>query len=112
MRFTSPKPTGGAAFPRFFTHDEATRLLAEMAGSHKLLASLMYGSGLRVMEAVRLRVQDVDFAQSCIFTGLERSEILCHEMTVSNGASKVAECSGSLQRPVRQTRYDQSADLP
>lgn len=57
----------GRRIPTVFTHDEATRVLAEMSGTHKLIASLMYGSGLRVMEAVRLRVQDIDFAQSCIF---------------------------------------------
>ena len=38
-------------------------VLAKLGPLHKLIASLMYGSGLRVMEAVRLRVQDVDFAK-------------------------------------------------
>ncbi len=68
------KTNRGRRLPTVFTHDEATRLLAEMAGSHKLLASLMYGSGLRVMEAVRLRVQDIDFAQSCIFVREAKGE--------------------------------------
>jgi integrase len=44
-----------------FSHEEAMQVLSVMEGDHKLAASLMYGSGLRVMEAVRLRVQDVDF---------------------------------------------------
>lgn len=64
----------GRRIPTVFTHDEATRVLAEMSGTHKLIASLMYGSGLRVMEAVRLRVQDVDFAQSCIFVRESKGE--------------------------------------
>ena len=41
--------------------------ISAMSGDHKLATSLMYGAGLRVMEAVRLRVQDIDFGQSCIF---------------------------------------------
>ncbi|WGL17733.1 integron integrase [Microbulbifer bruguierae] len=51
----------GRKLPVVFTHEEATSVLALMAGSMKLAASLMYGSGLRVMEAARLRVRDLDF---------------------------------------------------
>jgi integron integrase len=36
-------------------------LLAQLEGVHHLVAALLYGSGLRLMEAIRLRVQDVDF---------------------------------------------------
>lgn len=57
----------GRRLPVVFSHDEALRVLAHMSGTHKVAASLMYGSGLRVMEAVRLRVQDVDFANDCLF---------------------------------------------
>lgn len=57
----------GRHLPTVFTHEEAIRVLSFMAGDHRLAASLMYGSGLRVMEAVRLRVQDVDFGSSCLF---------------------------------------------
>jgi integrase len=32
-----------------------------MSGTHHLMASLLYGAGLRLMEAVRLRIKDVDF---------------------------------------------------
>lgn len=53
--------------PTVFSHDEAMQLLSLIEGDHKLAAALMYGSGLRVMEAVRLRVQDVDFANACLF---------------------------------------------
>lgn len=38
-------------------------LLARLSGTHWLMASLIYGSGLRLMEALRLRVKDVDFAR-------------------------------------------------
>lgn len=57
----------GKRLPVVFTHEEAMAVLENMQGHHKLAASLMYGSGLRVMEAVRLRVQDVDFGHQCLF---------------------------------------------
>ncbi len=47
--------------PTVLTRDEVLRLLNQMDGVHKLMAQLLYGSGLRLMECVRLRVQDVDF---------------------------------------------------
>lgn len=40
---------------------EVRRVLAHLTGINELMASLLYGSGLRLMEAVRLRVKDVDF---------------------------------------------------
>jgi len=52
--------------PTVFTADEAKQVLGHMHGLHRLIASLMYGSGLRVMEVVRLRVQDIDFAERCL----------------------------------------------
>jgi integron integrase len=48
--------------PVVLTRAEAERLLAHLTGGRWLLASLMYGSGLRVMECLRLRVKDVDLA--------------------------------------------------
>ncbi|MCA0894741.1 integron integrase [Microbulbifer agarilyticus] len=57
----------GKRLPVVFTHDEAIAVLGGLKGHHKLAASLMYGSGLRVMEAVRLRVQDIDFGHQCLF---------------------------------------------
>ena len=47
--------------PVVMSGKEATALLARMSGVHHLMASIMYGSGLRLMECVRLRVQDIDF---------------------------------------------------
>ncbi|WP_395502925.1 tyrosine-type recombinase/integrase [Ectopseudomonas mendocina] len=42
------------------THEEATALIARLGQPHQLLASLMYGVGLRVVEAARLRIKDID----------------------------------------------------
>lgn len=57
----------GRKLPTVFSHDEAMSVLSNMQGTNRLVASLMYGSGLRVMEAARLRVQDVDFSEPCLF---------------------------------------------
>lgn len=47
--------------PVVFTREEAARVLENLHGTYKLIASLMYGSGLRLMECLRLRVKDIDF---------------------------------------------------
>jgi integron integrase len=47
--------------PVVFTRDEVNRLLGRLEGLHGLLAGLLYGSGLRLMECLRLRVKDIDF---------------------------------------------------
>jgi len=50
--------------PVVLTREEVAALLGEMSGTHWLMASLLYGTGMRLMECVRLRVQDVDFGQN------------------------------------------------
>ena len=52
--------------PTVFTHDEATRVINLLKGLAKLGALLMYGSGLRVSEVARLRVQDVELDRGFI----------------------------------------------
>lgn len=47
--------------PVVFTRDETKRILANLEGTQWLIAALLYGSGLRLMECLRLRVKDVDF---------------------------------------------------
>jgi integron integrase len=46
--------------PEVLTREEIKLLMTHMDGIYKLMAGLMYGAGLRLMEAVRLRVKDVD----------------------------------------------------
>jgi integron integrase len=53
--------------PTVLTKAEVQRLLFEMSGTHQLMAQLLYGCGLRLMECIRLRVQDVDFGQGRLF---------------------------------------------
>ena len=47
--------------PVVLTREETEAVLARLSHNNRLLASLLYGAGLRLMEAVRLRVKDVDF---------------------------------------------------
>ncbi len=47
--------------PVVLTREEVRQLLAHMDGIHHMMASLMYGTGMRLMECVRLRVKDIDF---------------------------------------------------
>jgi site-specific recombinase XerD len=49
-----------AKLPVVFTQAEARAVLSNMHGTPRLMAHLLYGSGLRVMEYVRLRIKDVD----------------------------------------------------
>ncbi len=55
------RPTRPPRVPVVLTRAEAGRLLAQLTGTKWLIASLLYGAGLRVMEGLRLRVKDVDF---------------------------------------------------
>jgi len=59
-----PRAQTSRRVPVVLGRGEVTRLFAEMRGTGLLMAKLMYGSGLRVMECVRLRVKDIDFANS------------------------------------------------
>ena len=49
--------------PVVLTQAETQAVLSRLDGSMWLIASLLYGSGLRIMEALRLRVKDIDFAR-------------------------------------------------
>ncbi len=53
--------TRPAKLPVVFTPAEARAVLAHLKGDYRLMAELLYGAGLRLMECVRLRVKDVDF---------------------------------------------------
>jgi integron integrase len=56
------RPTKPKRVPTVLSKEEAKRVLANMNGIYKMMAQIMYGSGLRLMEVMRLRVKDLDFA--------------------------------------------------
>jgi integron integrase len=52
--------------PTVLTHEEVLRVINHLSGTHKLMAQLLYGSGLRLMECIRLRIKDIDFEYKAI----------------------------------------------
>ena len=52
--------------PTVLTKEETLRLIGCLSGTHQLMAKLIYGSGLRLMECLRLRVKDLDFDHRAI----------------------------------------------
>ena len=77
--------------PVVMTRAEARAVLAEMEGDTWLMASLLYGSGLRLMECLRLRVQDIDVA---------RGEITVRDG--KGGKDRVTMLAESLKAPLAQ----------
>lgn len=76
--------------PVVLTRDEVRAVLAELDGQAWLVASLLYGSGLRLMECLRLRVQDIDFGRG--------------ELTVRDGKGgkdRVTVLPDALRGPLR-----------
>ncbi len=58
-----PRAKAPERVPVVLTAVETRAVLARLRGTHWLIASLLYGAGLRLMEAVRLRVKDVEFSR-------------------------------------------------
>jgi integron integrase len=77
--------------PVVMTRNEVRAVLSRMDGSAWLISSLLYGSGLRIMECLRLRVKDVD---------LERCEILVREG--KGFKDRITMLPASLVQPLKQ----------
>lgn len=90
--------------PVVLTREEVAQVLGHLEGVSWLMASLLYGAGLRLMECLRLRVQDVDLAR--------------REITVRHGKGGKdrrtmlpAACVGALQRQLDVAREVHRRDL-
>jgi integron integrase len=90
--------------PVVLSRDEVQRVLGALDGVHWLMAGLLYGSGMRLMECLRLRVKDVDFARN--------------EITVREGKGRKdrrvplpATLRDGLQRQLARARLLHEADL-
>lgn len=79
--------------PTVLTQEEIQRLLRGIDGLHALMAKLLYGAGLRLMECIRLRIMDVDFGQNRIYVragkgGKDRTTLLpaniCEELQLQS----------------------------
>ncbi|MBW8192576.1 integron integrase [Neiella marina] len=53
--------------PQVLTHHESLSVIHQLSGIHQLVAGLMYGGGLRVSEALRLRIKDFDLERNTVF---------------------------------------------
>jgi len=61
------RPKSRVRLPVVLTHDEVGRLLMALEGvEHRLLGQLLYGTGMRIMEGIRLRVKDIDFERQAV----------------------------------------------
>jgi integron integrase len=92
------------SLPAVLTAEEAGRVLASMRGTPALVAALLYGSGLRLLEALRLRRQDLD---------LERG--LIHVREAKGLRERITILPESLRQPLvdqlRSVRRLHEADL-
>jgi len=61
VRATRPR-----RLPAVLSREEVGALLSHLRGTERLVASILYGGGLRLLEALRLRVKDVDFAANLL----------------------------------------------
>ena len=79
------RPVPKKRIPVVLNCAEVQAILGKLEGQHKLLASLLYGCGLRLMEGLRLRVKDVDFDRNVIIVrdgkgGKDRVVMLPHSL--------------------------------
>ncbi len=76
FRYAKPKQR----LPTVFSHDEALSVINNLSGKYQLISQLLYGSGLRLMECCRLRVQDIDFDQHQLI--IRESKGMKHRQTL------------------------------
>jgi integron integrase len=90
--------------PVVLTREEVRRLVAEMHGVGQLVARLLYGSGLRLLECLRLRVKDVDF---------ERREVTVREGKGAKDRRTMlpATVGAALRRHLEHVRALHDADV-
>src|SRR2546425_2114878 len=89
--------------PIVLTRDEVRAVIFELDGTPRLMATLLYGSGLRLLECARLRVQDIDFATNQII--VRDGKGAKDRVTVLPAVAK-ATLARHLQRVKRQHEAD------
>jgi integron integrase len=95
--------------PAVLSQRECQALFAQLSGTNRLMAQLMYGAGLRLMELLRLRVQDVNFEQGILIV-----------RSGKGGKDRVSVLPESLRTPLLEHRErlrqlfdeDRQAELP
>lgn len=94
-----------ARLPVVLARDEVRAVLSHMEGVPRLMATLLYGSGLRLLECCRLRVKDVDFARSQIVVRSGKGE---RDRATMLPAAVRADLAAHLERVREQHRRDLS----
>jgi integron integrase len=77
--------------PVVFTREEVQAILSQMEGTKKMMASLLYGTGMRLIELLRLRVKDIDFQMNQITVRQGKG-----------GKDRVTMLPQSLKEPLRE----------
>ncbi len=78
--------------PVVMTKSEISQVLNQMKGTHLLMAKVMYGGGLRLIECLRLRVMDLDFAKSQVYVrGKGGKEHPCQQELMGHADVKTTE---------------------
>jgi integron integrase len=86
------RPRMNRRLPVVLSHDEVGRVLGALPpGAHRLLAELLYGTGMRLMEGLRLRTKDVDFDRRAI--------VVRHG---KGGKDRVVMLPAALEAPLRE----------
>lgn len=66
--------------PTVLTREETLRVTSYLSGTHRLIVRILYGSGLGLMECLRLRIKDLDFSrcQVCVRDGKGSKDRITH----------------------------------
>ena len=93
-----------ARLPVVLTPDEVRQIFAHLHGTTRLMAGLLYGSGLRLMECIRLRVKDVDF-------GYARITVRDGKGAKDRVTMLSVNLAASLQRHLQKVKVQYEEDL-
>ena len=88
------EPTRAKRQPRppvVMTKNEVQRVLAQIQGIHLLMAKMLYGAGLRLMECIRLRVQDLDFERNLIYVRGTKGNVERRHHVLESGLQKAVK---------------------
>jgi integron integrase len=90
--------------PTVLTRDEVRAVISELHGTPRLMAILLYGSGLRLLECARLRVKDIDFATNQVI-------VRCGKGAKDRVTVLPAVAKGTLARHLERVKHQHDADL-
>jgi integron integrase len=103
------RPRTPARLPTVLSRDEVERLLAATDGTAGLIARLLYGTGMRKMECLRLRVKDLDFERRVIVV---REGKGAKDRAALLPSTLLEPLRGQVQHAHALWRADRAADAP